>query len=1010
MPSFNELSSLLYHLVLVSAGVMFLAGIQMGVIALFTRQKALYLSFATLALAVAGYQMSNYSLHQAVNLSEALQALQWQTTFSILFFPSIFVLIALYSGQKKIRLWFSVVCVISLCFLLLNLLSEASLRFHDADTVSFLSSEGQSGVYALKGQYSLAGQLFQLFSAVMVLWLIFRSALLFQRGRKLAGCLLGVYFLLQGLTLLYGHHLIEGIVQDAYLNGFAFSLLVLLITVSMAWDFQLHDRLLTFRTQALLKETEERKKAEDLNQKWAQVVHQTPEPIIILKPDGEIIRSNQSSRDFWKQDLTGVQGRALLQLFKLDIDEIDQAFCCSEADDIKRERVIPLSKGQKLGELIVQSEAWVRFSLYPVRDDRNIVTELVISHTDVSEQEYSRRAIETIAAGVSSASGKNFFDSLVLHLARLFEAEYAFIALVDQNKTGEGTGRSVTTLALSAFNHIAENITYSLNGTPCDDVLGQEICSYSSGVQALFPDDILLQEMGVEGYIGAPVFAPDGQTLGVMVVLSVRPIEKIDQVTSILEIFAARAGAEIQRLDAEERMKRMAYEDYLTRLPNRARMHEQLHTLLEDSRLAESQSIMMLIDLDHFKTINDALGHDVGDEIIRKTGDRLRERLSQELFISRVGGDEFVVIAPSRMAETPDETLLRARVLAGEILELLMQPFQVGERILNIGGSIGVVLFPEVCSTAHETHQAATELDLLRFADIALYQAKNAGRNNSVIYEAGLQRLVNERLEIERGLRVALDEDQFVLYIQPQVDHMNHLTGGEILIRWLHPDKGMIPPFNFIPVAEETGLILRLGYWIIEHTFACIAQWHAEGQSVPGQISINISAWQFAQSDFTDQLHILLDEYRINPKHITLEITETALLSDIGDTKLKLALLRKTGFRISLDDFGTGYSSLAYLKDLPLDELKIDKAFVDEIRPGERQPLIESMISIGRHMNLDVLAEGVETEKQKQQLVQMGCQNFQGYLFSRPMAMSDFPEWLKAHMDMLPDPGHDYCI
>lgn len=1007
---FNELSSLFYPLVLVSAGVMFLAGIQMGVIALFTRQKALYLSFAILALAVAGYQVSNYSLYNAGNLSEALLALQWQTTFSILFFPSIFMLIALYSGQKNIRLWFSVVCVISLCFLLLNLFSETSLRFHNADAVSFQPSENDPGIQVLTGQHSLAGELFQLFSVAMVLWLISRSALLFQRGRKLAGSLLGVYFLLQGLTLFYGHYLTESVVQDAYLNGIAFSLLVLLITVSMAWDFQLHDRLLKLRTRALLKETEERKKAEDLNQKWAQVVHQAPEPIIILKPDGEIIRSNQSSRDFWKQDLTGVQGLALLQLFKLNTDEIDQTFCRSETGDIKRERIMPLLKGQKLGELIVQAEAWVRFSLYPVRDDSDVVTELVISHTDVSDQEYSRRAIETIAAGVSSASGKNFFDSLVLHLARLFEAEYAFIALIDQNKTGEGAGRSVTTLALAAFNQITENITYALNGTPCDGVLGQEICSYSCGVQALFPDDILLQEMEIEGYIGAPVFAPDGQTLGVMVVLSVRPIEKIDQVTSILEIFAARAGAEIQRLDAEERMKRMAYEDYLTRLPNRARMHEHLHTLLKHSRQADSQSIMMLIDLDHFKTINDALGHDVGDEIIRKTGDRLRERLNSELFISRVGGDEFVVIAPSRIAETPDETLLRARVLADEILELLMQPFQIGERILNIGGSIGVVLFPEVCSTAHDNHQATTELDLLRFADIALYQAKNAGRNNSVIYEAGLQRQVNERLEIERGLRVALDEDQFVLYIQPQVDHLNHLTGGEILIRWLHPEKGMIPPFNFIPVAEETGLILRLGYWIIEHTFACIAQWHAEGQPVPGQISINISAWQFAQPDFTDQLYTLLEEYRINPEHITLEITETALLSDIEDTKLKLALLRKTGFRISLDDFGTGYSSLAYLKDLPLDELKIDKAFIDEIRPGERQPLIESMISIGRHMNLDVLAEGVETEKQKQQLVQMGCQNFQGYLFSRPMAVSDFPAWLKAHMDMLPDPGHDYCI
>lgn len=722
--------------------------------------------------------------------------------------------------------------------------------------------------------------------------------------------------------------------------------------------------------------------------KWNQVFRQAPMGMFILSLDGTVIDCNPAAHGFWGDELCDHAAPDIPGLLNTSLDELIDLF--SDPEQTELSQTIHLNTPELVAHhpyilKCANPTAWLTVNIAPIRDDQGKLSDLLVSHTDISDLTYSRQVIADTAMGVSAISGQGFFESLVIHLARIFNAQYAFIGLYDDNK------KAIKTIALSAGGVIAENFSYALKDTPCEEVVGQDTCAICTGVQALYPDDLLLQEMNIEGYIGSPIFDPDGTPLGIMVVLDTKPLERVDQVKSILEIFAARAGAEIQRMDAEEQIHRMAYEDYLTHLPNRASLYLELKriqaTTKEDA--PEPRSALFMIDLDHFKTINDALGHDIGDEIIRKAGERLRQKLPEEIFISRIGGDEFVVLLNDEQVGITEP---QVRVLSEKILFLLTQPFQVGDRIINIGASIGVVVFPQANLAGEHS-----ELDLMRYADIALYQAKNAGRDQSVIYSPEHQQEVNDRLEIERGLRVALESDQLKIFMQPQVNPQGETLSAEVLIRWMHPEEGMIPPFRFIPIAEETGLILRLGRWVMEKTLEQLSTWQAKGIPSPELVSVNVSAWQFTQTDFVDETRNLCSKWQIPPSRIVLEVTETALLRDIDETRLKLEALRNSGFRISLDDFGTGYSSLAYLRDLPLDELKIDKSFVDEVQPGNRQPLVESMIAIGQHMKMDVIAEGVETLEQAQELEKMGCVKYQGYYFARPMPAEDLPAWLEAH-------------
>jgi diguanylate cyclase (GGDEF)-like protein len=441
------------------------------------------------------------------------------------------------------------------------------------------------------------------------------------------------------------------------------------------------------------------------------------------------------------------------------------------------------------------------------------------------------------------------------------------------------------------------------------------------------------------------------------------------------------------RREAERKLETMANQDYLTGLANRMSLHSHLTGTIEAAAGAGRHGAMLLIDLDHFKTINDALSHDVGDQVLQEIARRLTSIAGQNAFIARLGGDEFVAVVAPESADEAGATALATR-LAESITSELSAPLAIGERVLNVGASIGIAPFPA-------NGQGAS--DILRHGDMALYRAKKLGRNNIQFYAAGMQAVADERLKLERGLRMALSNDELSLHFQPQVDSAGRFIGAEALLRWRHPQGGMIPPMSFIPVAEETGLIHAIGSWVFDTACERLKVWRQSETGFRGDLSVNVSAWQFARPDFIKQMEFLLTRHGLGCDGLTLELTESALLFDVAEAIEKLQALRAMGIKISLDDFGTGYSSLAYLRSLPLDCLKIDQRFVQELASDSETPLAEDIIAIGRRARLQVIAEGVETPIQHKRLQAMGCEQFQGYLFSRPLPEKEFLIWLAGN-------------
>lgn len=440
-----------------------------------------------------------------------------------------------------------------------------------------------------------------------------------------------------------------------------------------------------------------------------------------------------------------------------------------------------------------------------------------------------------------------------------------------------------------------------------------------------------------------------------------------------------------ERQIAENNVRRMAFEDYLTRLPNRMVVHEHIADLLMHRHNNDFRAAFYVLDLDHFKTINDALGHDFGDEVLRCVGQRLSQHIHTATLIARIGGDEFAVLE-ARIEGEPRKQIQRT---ATRILEVMSEPLHVGDHVLDVSCSVGVVTFPT---------EADTVIDVVRSADIALYEAKKRQRGSYFVFTPQMRELANERLSLEKGLRHALQKDQLSLFFQPQVDASGQQVGAEALIRWNNPAQGFISPLKFIRVAEETGLINPIGDWVMQKSLLALADWLQNNVPFNGNLAINVSTWQFARPDFVRNTQQLISQSGVPPERVTLEVTESALMADVQEVVNKLNQLRDFGVKIALDDFGTGYSSLAYLRDLPLDALKIDKSFVDEVAANPHQPLVESMIAIGKHMQLKVVAEGVETQQQLIHLKAMGCHFYQGYLFSKALPKAEFEKWLQKNL------------
>jgi len=436
-----------------------------------------------------------------------------------------------------------------------------------------------------------------------------------------------------------------------------------------------------------------------------------------------------------------------------------------------------------------------------------------------------------------------------------------------------------------------------------------------------------------------------------------------------------------ERKKAEQDISRLAFYDPLTSLPNRRLLLDRLQHALANSARSGRHGAIMFIDLDNFKVINDAKGHDCGDLVLIEVARRLQSCVREGDTVARLGGDEFVVMLED-MGSEAEHAATQAEEVGEKIRAVINQPYLIGEEEYHSTASIGISLFVD---------RATTSDTLLKNADIAMYQAKGSGRNAVRFFDPKMQAVLEAHMAMEADLHYALAKRQFNLYYQAQVDETGHISGAEALIRWIHPQRGMVPPDQFIPIAEESPLILDIGQWVLETACEQLVLWSKDEQKRNLSLAVNVSVRQFKARDFVDRVAAVIREHRINPALLKLELTESMVLHDVTDIVAKMHKLKALGVGLSMDDFGTGYSSLSLLKQLPLDQLKIDRSFVRDIAtdPGDAI-MVRTIIDMAHNFRLNVIAEGVENEVQQSFLKQYGCMAYQGYLFSKPVPVEQF--------------------
>jgi len=437
-----------------------------------------------------------------------------------------------------------------------------------------------------------------------------------------------------------------------------------------------------------------------------------------------------------------------------------------------------------------------------------------------------------------------------------------------------------------------------------------------------------------------------------------------------------------QHKAAEDKVHALAFYDPLTQLANRRLLHERVQQALLASHRSQNHGVLMMLDLDNFKSINDTRGHAMGDQLLVEVAKRINASLREVDSVARLGGDEFVVLVEN-LGQDSRQASEQANQIAEKIRLALSRPYQLNGMHFHSSASIGITLF----RAQNADHEA-----LMRQADLALYQAKDAGRNTIRFFESAMQDAVEHKANREEGLRNAITNHELALYYQPQVDQAGRVIGAEALLRWVTASGTTVSPAEFIPLAEESDLILHIGAWVLDTGCAQLKRWQSQAATQHLQLAINVSARQFRDPLFESLVGEVIARHGIQPSGLKLELTESMLLGDLDQMVQRMNALRRSGISFSLDDFGTGYSSLSYLRQLPLDQLKIDQSFVRDLESGTQgSAILKAIIDMGTSLQLQIIAEGVETEEQKQFLMNCGCGLFQGYLFGRPLPIGQFP-------------------
>ncbi|MDZ7663659.1 EAL domain-containing protein [Thiohalophilus sp.] len=636
-------------------------------------------------------------------------------------------------------------------------------------------------------------------------------------------------------------------------------------------------------------------------------------------------------------------------------------------------------QGKQSEALYESAEEYIRQGQLRYNRDAN-------THEDRYEARYRRKNGEIFIGETIGTALRNENDELLGYVALIRD-------VTEQRATQEQL--RIAAVAFEVENGIMitnrEQIIERVNraftritGYEADEVIGRVPTFLKSGQHSKAFYQQMWQEINEQGYWEGEIWnrKKGGDIYPEWLTISVVKNNQ-GQVTHYIGSFSDIT----ERKAAEQHIHQLAFYDPLTRLANRRLFIDRIeHARLTGERSKQYGAILML-DMDHFKVLNDTRGHHAGDQLLIEVGKRLKEQVREADTVARFGGDEFVILLEGLNSER-DVAVNLASDLADKIQSALTIPYHLDEvKDYRITPSIGVVLFLGRDTSVEE---------LLKQSDVALYEAKAAGRNAVRFFNPEMQDKVEQRARLETALSKALEQEEFLLYYQPQVNHNGELLGAEALLRWVPQDSGsMVSPADFIPLAEDTGLIVPIGYWVIETACRQLRAWQQQTPNRSFNLAVNISARQFHQHDFVHRLQEIVQNTEVNPSSLKLELTETVVLDDINYVIERLQELKKLGIGTSMDDFGTGYSSLSYLKRLPIEQIKIDNSFVRDIAHSMHDSaIVRAIIAMGHSLGLQVVAEGVETEEQRAYLEKYQCDVYQGYLFDRPMPVRDFEKWL----------------
>jgi diguanylate cyclase (GGDEF)-like protein len=576
-------------------------------------------------------------------------------------------------------------------------------------------------------------------------------------------------------------------------------------------------------------------------------------------------------------------------------------------------------------------------------------------------------------ADVLTYSGyPDFFSTLVQRLAEVLGVEYCLVAEVTDPSD------QARTLAIWGGGSLLDNFTYSLRGTPCEKVVELGPCLYESDVCAVFPQDQLLIDMGVQSYLGMPLTSVSGDPLGLLSIMDTSPLSRPDVCREVLRIAAAQVSAELERSQNKHYIRKLTYRDTITKLPNRAHLLEQLQQSAKELG-AKTALGVALIDISRFKELNDLFSFKVGDEILAAAAKRMRDDLPESCYLARYSADQFALLSHVYSVRELEQ-------LCRQVQKLFMWPFHCAGRDFALNVNLGCALV-----TAEELNGP----ELLRFASIALAEAKSSG-SGLKMFEPSMSQALSERQKVLEKFMLALRSGKLSLNYQPQLDLASGLlSGAEALCRWHDDEWGWVSPDTFIPLAEERGLMPELGNWVMQTACRQLNLWQQQGYRLPGRLSINVSARQLDNEQLVSDFAICSNG--IVPTQIELEMTESLIMRNPEQSLRQMAELEAMGFSWAIDDFGTGYSSLAYLTRFHASTLKIDRAFINNI-PGDHHHnmVVKTILAMAKSLDMLTIAEGVETAEQADYLLQLGCARAQGYHFGKPVPADEFAErWLK---------------